>query len=204
MKQTKNKNILAIIFFVIFLVFLFDVVISGFFFTVDRSVNESMVSLRSPLLTSAMVFFTEIGNYYFMIVLFLVLLVVLFILNRKKSALLLSVSMAAGWALSEVLKFAVQRTRPQSTLLFESGYSFPSQHAMMSAIFFLVLLYSFKEDIKNNWLRLLFILANVFMFLVIGFSRVYLGVHWTSDVIGGWALGIALVNFIIPKFFKKP
>ncbi len=203
MKKTKNKNILAIIFFLIFFVFLLDVIITGFFSGVDNSVNESMASLRNPLLTSVMLFFTEIGNFYPMTILFLALLGLLLVAKKKREAFLLSICMAVGLAFSELLKIVVHRARPESTLLLESGYSFPSQHAVISAVFFLVLMYSFKDDIKNKGLRILFVLANIFMFLAIGFSRVYLEVHWLSDVIAGWALGIALVKFIIPKFFKE-
>jgi len=201
MKKPKNKYLISIIFFVVFLVFLFDVAVTGFTFGIDNAVNESMEGFRNSFLTSFMVFFTNLGNYYVMIALFLILAGLFLFLKKRENALLLSVCMAVGYLLSELLKIIVQRARPEN--LLESDYSFPSQHAMMSAIFFLIVLYSFKEDIKNKILKNIFIFACIFMFLAIGISRIYLGVHYVSDVIAGFALGIALVNFIMPYFFKK-
>ena len=62
------------------------------------------------------------------------------------------------------------------------------------------MIYFFKNDIKNIMLRKLFIAVNVMLILLIGFSRVYLGVHWLSDVVAGFCLGLFLVLFLILGF----
>jgi undecaprenyl-diphosphatase len=204
MNRKKQKHffgifeiLLSVVFFACLLIALFDIyVLHGF-------VEGLIAGFRNSLLTRVMFFFTIIGNWYLMAVIFLALLILLFAFDKKKSAYFLSVSMAAGLALSHILKIIVQRARPEFSIISESGYSFPSQHATMSAILFLVILYSFKEDINDKKMKGLFIFVCIFMFLVIGFSRVYLGVHFLSDVIGGWALGILVVKFIRHKFFGK-
>ncbi|RLG10216.1 hypothetical protein DRN73_08395 [Candidatus Pacearchaeota archaeon] len=106
-----------------------------------------------------------------------------------------------GFALKAFVKDLIQRPRPISSLIPVSGYSFPSGHALISIIFFTSLIYFFKDNIKNKNLRYTFITINILLFLLIGFSRIYLNVHWFSDVLGGFLLGLFWIGFSI-LFFK--
>jgi len=69
--------------------------------------------------------------------------------------------------------------------------------ALISMIFFSLLIYLFKDDIKNKVLQNCFIVVNVVLIILIGFSRMYLNVHWFSDVIGGFALGLGWVTLLM-------
>jgi len=106
-----------------------------------------------------------------------------------------------GGLLFEVLtKVIIHRARPENALIEVSGYSFPSGHATMAIIFFSLLLYSFKDDIKNKALKNIFIASNIIFFLIIGLSRVYLNVHWFSDVLAGFGLGLFWLTLLILIF----
>ena len=82
----------------------------------------------------------------------------------------------------------------------ETGFSFPSQHAVMAIIFFSLIIFLFAEKIKNNFLKYLFIGANIILILLIGFSRIYLKVHYFSDSLAGLALGLFWLTFLILIF----
>ncbi len=102
---------------------------------------------------------------------------------------------AAGGALVDaVLKMTIHRTRPEfaAAFLHGSSYSFPSGHAMGSVIGYGFLAYAIvKTRQRRGWQRALAFAAATLLALLIGVSRVYLGVHYPSDVAGGWAAGLA-------------
>jgi undecaprenyl-diphosphatase len=201
MRHAIKKYYLVVSFFIIFLAVLL-LIVTGFTRQVDKAVNDSISFLRTPALTAIMKIFTSLGTCYLMPVLFFVLLILLFFLSRWKAALFLSIAMGAGFV-SEIIKTLIHRARPENGIIPETGYSFPSQHATFSAIYFLAIWYIFGNDIKNKRVRLLLFSANVMMFLIIGFSRIYLGVHWPSDVVAGWTLGIAIVSLTASVIFNK-
>ncbi|MER9581159.1 phosphatase PAP2 family protein [Mesorhizobium sp. M0276] len=109
-----------------------------------------------------------------------------------KGSLYLLFVAATGRALDLLLKFLVARPRPNlvSHMVSESTTSFPSSHAMMSAIIYLSIAVIVFSDTNANRLAkmYLFVVATI-LTGVIGASRVYLGVHWPSDVLAGWAAG---------------
>jgi undecaprenyl-diphosphatase len=108
--------------------------------------------------------------------------------------------LGGGLLLETLIKLIVQRARPENSLITETGFSFPSGHATMSLILFTLLLLTFKNDIKNNALKWVFIVCNITLILLIGLSRIYLNVHWFSDVIGGFALGLFWLTLLILVF----
>lgn len=90
-----------------------------------------------------------------------------------------------------VLKHSFGRTRPLIPLLEEArGLSFPSGHALMAVTFYGLLGYIVWQTVKNNALKWLLFVFFMLMILLIGFSRIYLRVHYTSDVIAGYCMGL--------------
>ena len=105
------------------------------------------------------------------------------------------------------LKYFFHRPRPDIyRIINESGYSFPSGHSMISMAFYGYLIYLIFKYIENKYLKYFLIITLGLLILLIGFSRIYLGVHYTSDVIAGFAISISyLILFInITKNLKTP
>ena len=102
-----------------------------------------------------------------------------------------------GLLLGYFLKIAVGRPRPINELIAESTLSFPSTHALAAAIFFTLIIYFFVHHIKNRYLRELFIVGNGALAILVCASRVYLNVHWFSDVLAGMAFGVFWATFSI-------
>jgi len=166
----------------------------------DSWISSKIVLIWNPLLNKIMIFITNIANPTNLFVLSIILFGFLIYKKKWYCSLLLFFSMMGGLLFELLIKIIVHRARPENALIGASGYSFPSGHAIRAIIFFSLLIYSFKDDIKNISLRYIFIISNIILFLLIGFSRVYLNVHWFSDVIAGFALGLFWLIILILIF----
>ncbi len=186
-----------------------DVIDGELITTVDVWINAKMALLWNPLLNKIMIFITNIASPVNLLVLSSILFGVLMYKKKWYYSLLLLCSMSGGILFALLFKFIIHRARPDNAFIEVTGYSFPSGHATMSIIFFSLLLYSWKDDIKTKTLRYTFIISNIIIFLLIGTSRVYLNVHWLSDVLAGFGLGLfwltllILVFKVIISLFKK-
>ncbi|KFL28516.1 hypothetical protein JP74_01065 [Devosia sp. 17-2-E-8] len=120
--------------------------------------------------------------------------VVLFLLlsNKRGRALFVLVSVLGGTAISTVLKMSYDRPRPELTEVARVfTASFPSGHSMLSAVTFLTLGALLSELQPQRRLKVYFISVAVLLTLIVGISRLYLGVHYPTDVLAGWAAGAA-------------
>ena len=120
--------------------------------------------------------------------------------NKKLSfySKMLTINLAASSALNLTLKLIFHRARPDILRLAKvSGFSFPSGHSMVSMCFYGFIAYYCYKNIKNYWRYLIPALVSV-LILLIGISRIYLGVHYASDVLAGFTSGLAwLAIFIV-------
>ena len=123
-----------------------------------------------------------------------------FVKKNWYNAILIFMSSAGGLILGAISKQLVGRLRPIGGLVSESGLSFPSQHSLMALIFFSLVMFLFTKKIKNKLLKGLFIFSNIFLIILVGFSRIYLRVHYFSDVVAGFALGLFWLTFLILIF----
>ncbi len=125
--------------------------------------------------------------------------VVGFLLLEKKGriALLVVASIAGGLLLAGVLKSGFHRPRPEIVphLTTETTTSFPSGHSMLSAVTYLTLGTLLARHYRDHRLKIFFLSAAVFIAFIVGLSRVYLGVHYPSDVLAGWCAGTAWALF---------
>lgn len=127
-----------------------------------------------------------------------------FIFKNKKTSIFVWINLISITILNQTLKFILHRPRPTDfRIIEESGYSFPSGHSMASMAFYGFLIYLIYKKINNKYLKWGLICFLSILILFIGISRIYLGVHYTSDVLAGFLISIAyLILFvsIVNKF----
>ncbi|RTZ48007.1 phosphatase PAP2 family protein [Candidimonas sp. SYP-B2681] len=137
--------------------------------------------------------FTALGSVGVLSILTLGICVYLFLINRARAALFTLAAIATGWLVSNLLKLAYDRPRPDlfphESILYTA--SFPSGHAMMSAVTYLTLAALLTRAVASWRLRSFFLIYALFLTILVGASRVYLGVHWPTDVVAGWTMGAA-------------
>lgn len=158
--------------------------------------------LISDFATPIAKFITNFGGAIFLIT----LTVILFILiKNKKIGLSIFSNLVIITGLNQLLKRILQRPRPtEFRIIEETGYSFPSGHSMVSMAFYGYLIYLIYKYVKNKYVKWISIVLLGILICSIGVSRIYLGVHYTSDVLGGFLLSISyLILFIssVNKFF---
>ncbi len=153
-------------------------------------------NLREDFLTTLMNFFSFLASGQFLIIISVLLLVIL----KNKVSMYLIYNLVVGFTLNVFLKFVVARTRPTFAIVAEQGYSFPSGHAMLSTIFYGLIIYFVYTSKFNKIYKIFSIIILSIVILLISFSRLYLGVHYLSDVYSGILIGLLFICiFIIVK-----
>ncbi len=145
-----------------------------------------------PWFEETIVEITAIGGYPIIVLTMSVAIIVLLLLDLRAGALLLFGSIATGSAASTVLKIVFDRSRPDIVDPLDRTFtaSFPSGHAMISMLAWMTMASIASCYIPHRGVRNFLIWFAFFLTITIGVSRIYLGVHWPSDVLAGWALGI--------------
>jgi membrane-associated phospholipid phosphatase len=158
----------------------------------DRQLYESLYVDHHPVQVALARFFTALGEPTMLIAAGVGVALWLWYARRTRLALALVGVVAVGRGLAEIQKYWVARVRPDAEphLVFVHTSSFPSGHAANSMIFYLALALALTAG--TRWQRPA-VAGAVLLSLLIGISRVMLGVHWPSDVIGGWAFGMLWV-----------
>ncbi len=179
----------------------YDMSASGF----DLSVQEFFFSLRSDALNCIIIPLTHCGDPISIVVLCAILLA---LPNRLKYGVPVSLSALCGLAIYKPLKHLFLRARPDVSLhlVSQGGYSFPSGHATTSVIVFGLLLYLLRKHCKNEILKNALSAVFIIFMIFIGLSRIYVGVHWPTDVLCGWFIGggvlLTAIN-ILERTYKK-
>lgn len=154
----------------------------------DRTLIDFWQSRESGGLTSVMKFFTNIGSGWPVIVIAIVCMVYLYgVLKHRREVILYLFVLGGSEVLNVVLKLIFRRERPDiHRLIAETGYSFPSGHSMGAFSLYGVLAYLLWKHIPAWWGKVILVLASSALILAIGTSRIYLGVHYPSDILGGY------------------
>lgn len=160
----------------------------------DQPIWSWLVHHRTGFLTSMLIGITQVGSTVAMGLLAAVVVAFLAVRpGRRGQAMLVAVVAVGAGVLVAVLKASIGRTRPPVNfrLVIETNPSFPSGHALASAAIIGVLAVVFLPRIVGRRLRMVLTVAAVLLVGLIGFSRAYLGVHWPTDVLGGWLIASA-------------
>jgi membrane-associated phospholipid phosphatase len=149
-------------------------------------------SIVSDVNTHIMEAFTFLGTHYFLIPANIVMIAYfLFIRKHKWYSIKIPVISIGSLLIMSLLKQIFHRARPMTPLMEEArGLSFPSGHAMMSFVFYGLILYIIWEEVKNKPLRYFLAFLLLLLIFFIGISRIYLRVHYASDVCAGFSLGL--------------
>jgi undecaprenyl-diphosphatase len=165
----------------------------------DTSIIRFVQGMETPWLTSIMKFFTTLGNTKSVIGIALIAFVLLYFAFRyRQQAFLFIIIIGGTVVLNALLKNYFKRERPEiHRIMNANGFSFPSGHSMIAFSLYTIIVYIAWRNVKTGLSRTLLILFAAFMILMTGISRIYVGVHYPSDVVGGFAASGLWVTFAI-------
>lgn len=192
------------IFVVVLCLILFSVICYGVLsydsLVIDTKVYSFIASnTMNDGLTPILKVITELGG-----VAFTVLVGVLIFMFCKKIRWFVTFDLVGVTLVNQTIKHIVRRPRPNVLrLVEESGYSFPSGHSMVSMAFYGIIIYLVYKNVSNKYLKWLLITLLSLLILSIGFSRIYVGVHYFTDVAGGFLLGLAYLIIYINIYNKR-
>jgi undecaprenyl-diphosphatase len=160
---------------------------------IDRAVLTWMSRLRTPALTAIMIDVTALGSPTLIIVFSVVALFVVLALRDRRGALYLVISSTGAWLWTTVTKDVVERRRPTEVehLVKVSGFSYPSGHSLSAAALYLSLALIAGSHLRKPAAKAALAAGAFFLMAMVAVSRVYLGVHYPSDVVSGGLLGAA-------------
>ncbi len=146
-------------------------------------------------ITPIMKIITFYGGAIFLVSLTILLFI---IIKNKKIGIIIGTNLVTITILNQLFKFILQRPRPtEYRIINEVGYSFPSGHSMVSMAFYGLIIYLIYKYLKNKYLKIFLIILLSILIVMIGISRIYLGVHYTSDVIAGFLFSISYLIIYI-------
>ncbi|MGV2942041.1 phosphatase PAP2 family protein [Mesobacillus sp. LC4] len=174
----------------------------------DKTVIDMVQGLEAGVLTAAMKFFTYIGSTRLIIILTIPIFLFLFFVLRLRGEILIFLAVVyITPILNRLLKLYFLRARPDFHRLIEiGGYSFPSGHAMNAFSFYSILAFLLWRHVPTRPGRIVVILFSSLMIFAIGISRIYLGVHYPSDIIGGFlasGLWVAAVIWFFQRYIER-
>ncbi|MDQ0157428.1 undecaprenyl-diphosphatase [Robertmurraya andreesenii] len=155
----------------------------------DSLIIAFVQGFETEFLTAIMKFFSFIGSTVSVIIISIgSALYLYYVLRHRRELILLAITMIGSTLLNILLKSIFQRARPEiNQIVFEEGFSFPSGHSMAAFSLYGILTFLLWRHIKTRIGRGLLLTINSLMILLIGLSRIYLGVHYPSDVIAAYA-----------------
>ena len=164
----------------------------------DESVRSFVHEFASPALTIIMQTASFLGSTLFLVIFGVIIVIALYLRKHRRGAILFTITTIGASVLLMTLKLAFRRARPEPFFdtILPASYSFPSGHSLAAFCFYGALAEILSERTDKLWQQTLIWISAVTMILLIGISRIYLGVHYPSDVVAGYAVGLIWVMTI--------
>ena len=198
MKKKDRNNLIVIGLLILLFILVTMFVSNGLTKNIDNSVYNFIISFRCNFLDNYFRLITKLGNVTYVII--VLGICVLFI--RNKNVVYLCFSMSLSVIFNYIIKHIIKRDRPNILrLISQGGYSYPSGHTMISLCCYGYLFYYVYKYVKNKYLRISLLILLSIIIISIPISRIYLGVHYFSDIVGGLLLG-GVILFIVIRYGK--
>lgn len=192
--KNMNKIKIGCIFIAVFAVVWFGVYLQAdWVSSIDEIGRRIWYEAIQSDLSQFFLVIAAIGDIAITAILVLIIAIILWFKDKRLSIWVLSVVALSGGVVPQITKYIVARPRPEYGLYLRGGYSFPSGHATGAAVLYGMLIALALLYFKKSWKRDLFVVTAATLITLINWSRIYLGVHYTSDVIAGFCLGIGQI-----------
>ena len=189
--MTKTKKIILIVDIIILTIFTMAVML-GKTIVIDEWVFKTLHEITDGKYIDFFKVFTELGSSKGIAITSIIILIVLF----KKGGINNFINIVSITIINQSAKFIIRRERPEWKLIEHGGYSYPSGHSMATFCLYGYLIFLANKYIKNKYLKYMIYLICGWIIFLIGMSRIYLGVHYVSDVIGGYLITLAFLLIV--------
>jgi undecaprenyl-diphosphatase len=195
-KKNIWLTVLSLFAFGIFLVIFFNVLNEGYILVIDGWVSINITVLQTEELTKKVIFLTNLNGVIASTIIFVGMMAFFWYKKWYRDFWFFIFSFGGATLLFNIVKFSIERARPDARLIEAFGYSFPSGHSTTSMTLALAFYFIFVKRVYSESLRIALLLACIVWPLMIASSRVYLNVHWFSDVVAGLILGLFWVTLL--------
>ena len=202
----KKRWIACTILVVLFMVILVSILMGRTLY-VDTLIRNIIPNLRSDFFTKIFKVVTYLGDKYFIALLVVAISGILYLKKYKAYAFVNCLNLFNIFVLNKGIKYLVRRERPLDMLVEKDGYSFPSGHSMLSIGVYGLLIYFICKSNMSKKMKTILITVLSIIIVAVGYSRMYLGVHYPSDIFGGYLITAAyliiFITIVDTKLFKK-
>jgi undecaprenyl-diphosphatase len=172
---------------------------------IDNSIANWAYSIRTPWLTIIMKLITSLASANFIAILFLSLALAFTFQKKDRYSVPLAFTILGSFLFSEGVKLLFSRSRPliDHALVLEKSFSYPSGHTLIAVTFYGVLVIYLHLALKSKVAESIVTILGTLLIISIGFSRIYLGVHWASDVLASALIGICWLSIVLISIDHK-
>lgn len=199
----KKKDIVLVITLLSLFAFIVILLETGKIIRIENAVYMYISSYMNPIFTIIVKIITNLGGPVIIAIICLVLCGLH--QTRMKYGIPVVITVFSSFILNTILKYIFARQRPSVLrLINETSYSFPSGHSMINASLYTIIILLLLKNADKKGKRIIASISLVILFIIIGLSRIYLGVHYFGDVIAGWILGVfvAFVIYLVIKYLE--